>query len=69
MPALDGPGFYRALERLDPSLCRRVVFFTGDVLGGDTQAFLDATGRLCPSRPFNAGAIRGLAGRVLREQP
>ena len=39
MPHLDGPGFYRELERRHPHLVSRVIFLTGDVLSPEVEAF------------------------------
>ena len=45
MPALDGCTFYALLQRQFPSLCPRVMFVTGDALGGDSTAFLAQCGQ------------------------
>jgi signal transduction histidine kinase len=68
MPGLDGPGFYRELERRHPHLRSRVIFLTGDVLSPDAQAFFTQTGRPSVVKPFNAGEIRR-AIRQVRAAP
>lgn len=40
MPALDGPGFFRALQARDPDLARRVIFMTGDAVGPEVAELL-----------------------------
>lgn len=65
MPDLDGPGFYRALERRHPHLVARVIFLTGDVLSPDAQAFFAQVSRPRLVKPFNAQEIRRVIGQVL----
>jgi len=53
MPRLDGPGFYRELERLHPQLVARTVFLTGDTLSREVSEFIEATGRPSVGKPFD----------------
>ncbi len=65
MPDLDGPGFYRKLERRHPHLLSRLIFLTGDVLGPEAQAFFAQVD--CPrlEKPFKAQEVRRLIQQVL----
>ena len=73
MPDLDGPGFYRELERRHPHLVSRVIFLTGDVLSPDAAGLFRA-GRPAAcgqavQRPGDppgdpAGARGAVSGRV-----
>jgi signal transduction histidine kinase/CheY-like chemotaxis protein len=65
MPDLDGPGFYRELERRHPHLVSRVIFLTGDVLSPDAQAFFTQVHRPSVVKPFNAREIRRVIRQVL----
>jgi CheY-like chemotaxis protein len=58
MPELDGPGFYRELQRHHPHLCPRVMFLTGDTLSPETQGFLELTGAPRLAKPFTAFMVR-----------
>jgi two-component system NtrC family sensor kinase len=58
MPELDGPGFYRELQRRRSSLCQRVLFLTGDTLDPETQAFLEQVALPHLNKPFTAAMIR-----------
>jgi PAS domain S-box-containing protein len=58
MPELNGPGFYRELQRYHPHLCPRVVFLTGDTLSPEAQAFLEHTGAPRLAKPFTASMVR-----------
>jgi signal transduction histidine kinase len=65
MPALDGVGLYRELERRFPTLCRRIVFLTGDVLDRTKQEFLESTGAPFLMKPFDVPEVRRLVHRML----
>jgi CheY-like chemotaxis protein len=65
MPELDGPTFYRLLERQQPRLCRRVIFLTGDTLEPATQAFLEQSGVPCLTKPFTIAEARRAIQRAL----
>jgi CheY-like chemotaxis protein len=58
MPELDGPGFYRELQRRRSSLCQRILFLTGDTLAPEAQAFLDQVALPHLKKPFTAAMIR-----------
>ena len=47
MPGLSGEEFFAVLDREIPGMVRRVIFTSGDLLRGETQAFLQQSG--CPS--------------------
>src|SRR5437899_11931120 len=40
MPELDGPSFYRELERSNPDHACRVMFMTGGAVGAETAQLL-----------------------------
>ena len=65
MPDLDGPGFYRELERRYPHLLSRVVFLTGDVLGPEAQAFFAQVDHPRLEKPFKAHEVRRVIQQVL----
>jgi two-component system NtrC family sensor kinase len=65
MPELDGPGFYRELERRYPHLLSRLVFLTGDVLGPEAQTFFARVDNLRLEKPFRAQAVRQVIQQIL----
>jgi PAS domain S-box-containing protein len=65
MPRLDGPGFYRAVEREHPGLLGRIVFVTGDTLGPAVRGFLEETGAAVVEKPFSLGDVRAAVARVV----
>ena len=65
MPALDGPGFYRELERSHPRMARRIAFVTGDADPRETQAFLEESGVPFAVKPLTLVEIRRVVRQVL----
>jgi CheY-like chemotaxis protein len=52
MPRLDGPSFFRELEKRNAPLARRILFVTGDVAGTEAERFLEESGCRWLSKPF-----------------
>ena len=46
-PLRDGRQLYQYIGERYPQLLKGVIFITGDVMGGDTQFFLEKSGRPC----------------------
>jgi CheY-like chemotaxis protein len=57
MPDLDGPALYRELRAQRPELLSRIVFMTGDTLGGDMTGFLTDTGVKVLEKPLDPSAV------------
>jgi len=66
MPKLDGPGFYREVERRYPHLIRRFAFLTGDMLSLDTRDFLKRTRAPHLSKPFVLNEVRQVVRKLLK---
>ena len=67
MPVLDGPGFYRELQRRRPELSRRLVFITGDALSASMATFLAEAARPRLPKPFSVPEIREIVARILSD--
>ena len=52
MPRLDGPSFFRELEKENAPMTRRILFVTGDVAGTDAERFLEESGCRWLAKPF-----------------
>jgi two-component system NtrC family sensor kinase len=52
MPRLDGPSFFRELEKQNAPLARRILFVTGDVAGTEAERFLEESGCRWLAKPF-----------------
>jgi signal transduction histidine kinase/CheY-like chemotaxis protein len=60
MPGMSGVELYEEIARRRPGLERRIIFVTGDTLSPVTRQFLDRTGAVSLSKPFDVDAIRQL---------
>jgi CheY-like chemotaxis protein len=60
MPGMSGIELYEEIARRRPGIERRFIFVTGDNLNATTKQFLDRTGALRVSKPFEIDAIRRL---------
>jgi len=73
MPGMDGPHLYYEIRRKYPELAERMIFFTGDTINLETQAFFDRVSNPHVAKPFVGHELREvigemLEGRVLREE-
>ncbi|MCE2539126.1 MAG: response regulator [Acidobacteria bacterium] len=64
MPRLDGQAFYQAVAGTVPSLTRRIVFVTGDVVTADAEAFLEESGCRWLRKPFRLADLLQVAREV-----
>ena len=64
MPRLDGQAFYRAVAVAVPSLARRIVFVTGDVVTTDAEEFLEDSGCRWLRKPFRLADLLQVAREV-----
>jgi PAS domain S-box-containing protein len=65
MPDLDGPALYRELAAQRPDLLSRIVFMTGDTLGGDMTGFLSETGVRLLEKPLDPTTVSTRIALVL----
>ncbi len=66
MPELDGPAFYREVERQHGASRPHFIFLTGDVLNRATLDFLERTTVPTVSKPFAPEKCRQVVQQVLR---
>ena len=66
LPTMDGKEFYQWLKEKHPQLASRVIFTTGDVMGGDTQIFLEQTGRPFLPKPFTPAQLKSIVRETLK---
>jgi two-component system NtrC family sensor kinase len=65
MPGLDGPALYKALGARRPQLLSGFVFLTGDTLNPESAEFVEGTGALCISKPFDFDDVYRVIARAL----
>ncbi len=68
MPGMNGIEFYNHMKEMDPSLQRKVVCITGDVISARNKAFLDKTRIPCIAKPFGVDELMRQVKLVLGEQ-
>lgn len=68
MPELDGPGFYRELERRRPDLLACIAFVTGSAQNVNMEQFLEKTGVPILYKPFHLEQLTKLASELLDRQ-
>ncbi|MDP2730210.1 MAG: response regulator [Dehalococcoidales bacterium] len=59
-PEMNGKEFYQWLKEKHPQMEQKVIFTTGDVMGGDTQVFLEQNGRPFLPKPFTPDELRAI---------
>ncbi len=66
-PVMNGKELYQHIIDRFPKMANRVIFTTGDVIAGDTQAFLKRAGRPFLLKPYTPGELRDIVGETLRQ--
>lgn len=64
-PVMNGKQLYRSIIEKHPELGSRVIFTTGDVLGGDTKNFLEQSDRLFLPKPFAPDELKAVVREAL----
>jgi two-component system NtrC family sensor kinase len=67
MPVMDGMELLHEIERRFPTLRRRIIFVTGDVLDPDKQKFLEESRAPFLTKPFDLADLRRLVRRAISE--
>jgi DNA-binding response OmpR family regulator len=66
MPVMTGKELYQWLQEKHPQLISRVIFTSGSVVTGDTQSFLEQTGRPSLPKPFTATELIVIVRETLK---
>lgn len=66
-PVMNGKELHQWLKVKHPQLARRVIFTSGDVMGGDTQSFLEQAARPFLSKPFAPSELKAIVRETLKE--
>lgn len=66
-PVMNGKELFQWLKEKHPQLAGRVIFTTGDVMGGDTKSFLEQAGRLFLAKPFSSGELKAIVTEALKQ--
>lgn len=66
-PEMDGRELYQWMQEKHLQLASRVIFTSGSVIGKDTMAFIDQTGRPFLSKPFMPDELKTIVTETLKE--
>ncbi len=66
-PVMNGKELYEWINEKYPELVSRVIFTTGDVMGGDTQSFLEQSGQPFLPKPFTPDELITIVRETLRQ--
>lgn len=65
MPGLNGQQVYERARAMNPALCSRMIFITGDVINERSRKFLEQQNKICLPKPFTIVEFRAAIKRVL----
>jgi two-component system sensor histidine kinase/response regulator len=65
MPVMDGVELFQEIARRLPTLSKRIIFVTGDVLDVEKRRFLESSGAPFLTKPFDLGEVRRVVRRVI----
>ncbi|MBN2463065.1 MAG: PAS domain S-box protein [Dehalococcoidia bacterium] len=65
MPGMNGIELYKRFQKIAPSIVKRVVFITGDIMGKRTLDFLGKTKTPYLMKPFEAKQLKTEVKRIL----
>ena len=65
MPGMSGIQLYRTVMEEIPSLARRFIFITGDIIGAETMHFLSETGLPYLTKPFDLVEVKNTINHSL----
>ena len=63
-PTMNGKELYQWLKEKNPQLATRVIFTSGDVMGGDIQSFLEHAARPFLPKPFTPDELKAILREV-----
>ena len=67
LPEVNGKQLYQFMEEKYPEVISRVIFTTGDVVGSDTQSFIELARRPFLPKPFTPDELRAMVRKTLRQ--
>jgi DNA-binding response OmpR family regulator len=66
-PTMNGEELYQWLRERHSPLTKRVIFTSGDTLSGDTQNFVEQTGRPFLPKPFSPDELKSMLRETLNK--
>jgi len=66
LPKMNGQELFQWIQKRYPQLSGRVIFTTGDIMSGDTEVFINQTGRPFLPKPFTAEELKEIFTETLK---
>ncbi len=66
MPEMNGIELFQWMKDIYPEMANRVIFTTGDVVGGETTRFIEQSGIPILTKPFTPDALHTIVSNNLR---
>jgi len=66
-PVMNGRELYQCIKEKHLKLLNGVIFTTGEVMGGDTQSFLEQADRPFLLKPFTPTQLKAIMRETLKE--
>jgi len=66
-PKMNGPELYQWLKEKYPQVANRVIFTSGDVMGGDIKSLLEQSGRPFLPKPFTPDELKAIVQEALKQ--
>jgi PAS domain S-box-containing protein len=66
MPGMGGKKMHEYVRSHIPGAAEKIVFITGDILGDETQAFIQETGSPCIKKPFKISDLIDRLNDIIR---
>jgi DNA-binding response OmpR family regulator len=66
-PGMNGKEFYHWIKERHPALINKVIFTTGNVLGGDIKSFLEQAQRPFLPKPFTPNELTAVVRETLKQ--
>ncbi len=67
-PVMNGKELYGHIKEKCPQLIDKVIFTTGDIMGGGIQQFLEEAGRPLIAKPFTPVELKAIVNETLRKR-
>jgi len=65
-PVMNGKQLYQSITERHPELVNGIIFTTGDLLGSDTEKYIEQSGRLFLPKPFTPDLLKTVVKEALR---
>jgi DNA-binding response OmpR family regulator len=66
-PVMNGKALYQYIKEKHPKLANAIIFTTGDVMGSDTQGFLEQSGHPFLPKPFTPNELKTIIRETFRQ--